>query len=94
MLDINEYQQQVTKVKKYPKGIESSLYLLAKLTEETGEVAKEMRKRIEAKIVQKDLKSELGDILWCITAIAEENNITLQSIFESNIEKLRQRNLL
>lgn len=93
-MDVNNYQQQVTKVKRYPKGIESSLYLLAKLTEESGEVAKEMRKRIEGEVDLKDLKSELGDILWCITAIAEENNITLESIFQTNIEKLRERNLL
>lgn len=93
-MNVNNYQQQVTKVKRYPKGVKSSLYLLAKLTEESGEVAKEMRKRIEGEVDLKDLKSELGDILWCITAIAEENNITLESIFQSNIEKLRERSLL
>lgn len=91
--EINQYQQQVTKVKKYPKGQES-LYLLAKLTEETGEVAKELRRKADGIDMKKDLRSELGDVLWCITAIAQENNITLSSIFENNLEKLKQRQLL
>ncbi len=93
MKDINEYQKLVTRIKKYPKGQES-LYLLAKLTEETGEVAKELRRKEDGEEMQKDLTSELGDILWCISAIAEENGITMEQVIETNLQKLKQRNLL
>lgn len=93
MSSFNEYQEKVTKIKKYPKGKES-LYLLAKLTEESGEVAKELRRKEDGEEMQKDLTLELGDVLWVITAIAEENNITLEEVLDRNLEKLKERNLL
>lgn len=93
MLDINEYQKAVTKVKKYKIGQED-LYLLAKLTEETGEVAKEIRRKVDGEPMEKDLTKELGDLLWCITAIAESNNIKLSTVVEENLEKLKERELL
>jgi NTP pyrophosphatase (non-canonical NTP hydrolase) len=42
----------------------------------------------------KDLASELGDLLWVITAIAEDNGIPMSQVVEVNIEKLRKRTLL
>ena len=88
----NIYQEVVTKIKNY-KG-DPTLYLLAKLSEETGEVAKEMVKKMDGEALTRDLTSELGDILWCITAIAEENDIKLQDIMEQNLVKLSNRGLL
>lgn len=93
MINVDEYQQKATKVKKYKKGQED-LYLLTKLTEETGEVAKEIRRKADGEPMEKDLTKELGDLLWCITAIAEHNNIKLSTVFEQNLEKLEERNLL
>ena len=93
MLDINEYQKAVTKVKKY-KIEQEDLYLLAKLTEETGEVAKEIRRKVDGEPMEKDLTKELGDLLWCISAIAKSNNIKLSTIIEQNLVKLEERKLL
>lgn len=93
MINVDEYQQKATKVKKYKKGQED-LYLLAKLTEETGEVAKEIRRKVDGERMKKDLTKELGDLLWCITAIAEHNSIKLSNIFEENLIKLKERDLL
>jgi len=90
---VDEYQNKVTLVKKYVKGQED-LYLLAKLTEEAGEVAKEIRRKVEGIDTCKDLTSELGDLLWCITAIAERNDIAMSKVIEANLEKLKQRGLL
>ena len=87
------YQEVVTKVKKYPKG-DSTLYLLAKMTEESGEIAKEIVRSKDGTSPQKDLTSELGDLLWVITAIAEDNNIRMSEVVEMNLEKLKERNLL
>jgi len=92
MIDPNEYQNKVTRVKNYSTN--PDLYLLAKLTEETGEVAKEIVRKVDGKTVQKDLKSELGDLLWCISAIAESAGITLEEVMEDNLKKLQHRNLL
>lgn len=93
MRDWDEYQELVTKVKKYPEGQEE-LYLLGKLTEECGEVAKEIVRKSEGRGNSKDFTSELGDLLWVITALAKENNIKLSDIVRNNLNKLQERNLL
>ena len=86
------YQEKVTKVQKYSKN--PDLYLISKLTEETGEVAKEFIRKEDGRGLQKNLEEELGDILWCITAIAERNGILLSDIVSTNLKKLKERNLL
>ena len=88
----DEYQGIVTKVKKYEGN--SDLYLLAKLQEETGELAKEIVKKIEKRQENQDITSELGDILWVVAAIAEDNGIKLSDVVKANVEKLHQRKLL
>lgn len=88
----DEYQEIVTKVKKYEGN--PDLYLLAKLQEETGELAKEIVKKIEKRQENQDITSELGDILWVVAAIAEDNGIKLSDVVEANVEKLHQRKLL
>jgi NTP pyrophosphatase (non-canonical NTP hydrolase) len=90
---LDHYQKVVTKIKNYPVD-SSDLYLLGKLTEESGEIAKEIVRQIDGKKQEKDLTSELGDLLWVITAIAEDNGIPMSQVVEVNIEKLRKRNLL
>lgn len=92
MIHIDDYQMLVTKIKKYNKN--PNLYLLAKLTEEAGEVAKEIVRVEDGLEPVKDLTSELGDLLWCVAAIAENSGIQLSEIMHENIEKLRERNLL
>ena len=92
-MDIDEYQILSTRVEKYKKGQEDR-YLLAKLTEETGEVAKEIRRKIDDEPLQKDLTLELGDLLWCVAAIAKRNNIKMSTIVEYNMKKLFERGLL
>ena len=92
-MHIDEYQNLSTRIKRYKEGQED-LYLLAKLTEETGEVAKEIRRKIDGESLQKDLTLELGDLLWCISSIAERNGIKMSTIVESNLTKLSERGLL
>lgn len=38
-----------------------------------------------------DLKKELGDVLWYLTRIASENQISLLDIAITNVEKLTKR---
>lgn len=40
---------------------------------------------------QNDLTKELGDILWYVTALANEFGISLEDIFAKNYEKLIKR---
>lgn len=89
---LNKYQEVVTRLRDY-KG-NNKLYLLGKLAEESGEVAKEIVKGIDGKSTDKDMKSELGDVFWTVAALAYEHGITLQEVMEGNIEKLNDRDLL
>lgn len=95
MSQFNEYQTLATKVKTYSKE-KAFMYLLIKLQEEGGEIAKELIRCLEdRKDFDRDrLTKEIGDLIWCCTALAECHDIKLQDVIDTNIEKLRQRNLL
>lgn len=90
--EFDKYQEIVTRVQKYSKN--PDLYLVSKLSEEVGELAKEFIKKEDGLEVNSDMRKELGDIIWCVAAIAENNGILLSEVIEGNIEKLRERNLL
>lgn len=64
---------------------------------EAGEVAEKMKKvyrddkgKMSAEVVG-DLKKELGDILWYITALADFFDVSLEEIGRINIDKLASR---
>jgi NTP pyrophosphatase (non-canonical NTP hydrolase) len=70
-------------------------YALLNLPGEVGELLS-----LEAKMIRDggDMSShldnvtkELGDILWCVTAIAADYGIDLQAVAEGNLKKLRAR---
>ena len=60
---------------------------------EAGEVADLIKKALYHghDIPVKDLKKELGDVLWYLTQIARVNNLSLEDIAIENIEKLKKR---
>lgn len=95
--DWDQYQSIVTAVKKYPKGNRRAFaYLMAKLSEETGEVAKEVRRCYDKgkEIDREALKLELGDCLWVLVALSEQKGIPFSEVVEANLNKLKERNLL
>lgn len=67
------------------------------LTNEAGEVAGKVKKTFRdkgGKISPEDreaLKYELGDVLWYLTQICTELDLTLQEVAAANIEKLFSR---
>ncbi len=78
------------------------LSLLARLTEETGEVAREYNHRfgakkkkageIEAEIPGQDpLAMELADVLFIVLCMANEQGIALDVAFADMMQKLRIR---
>jgi NTP pyrophosphatase (non-canonical NTP hydrolase) len=96
-LTFEEYQQQASKTALYPKRLQNLEYPTLGLTGEAGEVANIVKK------IQRDfggdltdeirvkLKDELGDVLWYISACADELELTLEQIAEFNIRKLAER---
>lgn len=72
------------------------LSLLARLTEETGEVAREYNHRFGAKRKkgsegEADLAMELADVIFITLCMANEQGIDLEDAFERMFEKLRIR---
>lgn len=67
------------------------------LVNEAGELAGKVKKIFRDKggiISETDrtaLKYELGDVLWYLTQVATELNLTLDEIAQANVEKLASR---
>ncbi len=67
------------------------------LANEAGEVAGKIKKIFRDKggvISEEDrsaLKKELGDVLWYLTQICTELDLTLEEVAEYNVEKLASR---
>lgn len=67
------------------------------LANEAGEVAGKVKKifRDKGGIISDDdreaLKHELGDVLWYLTQICTELNLTLEEVAAANLEKLFSR---
>lgn len=67
------------------------------LSGESGEIAEKLKKIIRdqgadpSKIDRDDIKKELGDVLWYITALAHELEIDLDDVAQSNVKKLASR---
>lgn len=67
------------------------------LSGESGEIAEKLKKIIRdhgadpSKINRDDIKKELGDVLWYITALAHELGIDLDDVAQANVLKLSSR---
>lgn len=95
-MTFNEYQDLAKTTAIYPTDYRL-LYPVLGLSGETGEIAEKVKKVIRDKggIVtdefKDDLKKELGDVLWYLSAIASDLNLTLDEIATANYEKLKSR---
>jgi len=81
----------------YPDKGDNLYYPALGLAGETGEVCEKVKKimRDQKGYVTEEnveeLSKELGDVLWYLTTLATELNISLSSIAEGNMEKLKDR---
>ena len=96
-MDFKEYQDAASKTALYPRRLDNLEYPTLGLTGEAGEVANIVKKiqrdnggEINDEIRAK-LQDELGDVLWYISACADELGITLEQIAEYNVGKLAKR---
>lgn len=69
---------------------------MALLTEEVGEVARIMARRYGEQSTKPgdklgDLADELADVLWVVTAIANQTGIDLTEAFKANLAKKNAR---
>lgn len=83
-------------ISQFEEGYWPPLSNLARLTEEVGELAREMNHRFGHKPKkesepEQDLALELGDVLFVLLVIANEQRIDLEDALEEVLEKYRTR---
>ena len=96
-MNFEEYQSEAKRTALYPNRLKNLEYPTLGLAGEAGEVAnivKKIQRDFGGEItneIRAKLKDELGDVLWYISACADELNLTLAEIAEFNVEKLAKR---
>lgn len=96
-MTFEEYQEEAKTTALYPRRLSNLEYPTLGLAGEAGEVANVVKKiqRDHAGVITDDtrakLKDELGDVLWYISACADELGMTLSEIAQYNVAKLAKR---
>lgn len=98
-MEFDEYQALARKTAIYPHQGNNYLYPVLGLLGEAGEVAghvklvvRDHEGRIDA-AARRDLRAELGDVLWYLSQAAYELGISLEEVAEYNLSKLTARRL-
>lgn len=91
-MDLNEYQ---VKALQYRLPTADRLYVLLNTVGELGElygkVAKSFRDNTE--LDPDDVKKELGDCMWMLSALCFDMGFKLEDVCKTNIDKLESRRL-
>ena len=96
-MNFEEYQSEASATALYPRRLENVEYPTLGLAGEAGEVANIVKKiqRDHGGVINDEirakLKDELGDVLWYISACADELGLTLDEIAAFNVDKLAKR---
>ncbi|MCL6638403.1 MAG: nucleotide pyrophosphohydrolase [Firmicutes bacterium] len=96
-MDIKEMQKDVDQwIGQFEEGYWKPLTMLARLTEEVGELAREINHQFGEKTKKEDepmgdLALELADILFIIICYANSLNIDLEDAFKRVMAKYRYR---
>ncbi|MCK8479068.1 nucleoside triphosphate pyrophosphohydrolase family protein [Psychroserpens algicola] len=96
-MDFKTYQYKAEKtIQKYVDHNEiDSIIPFLGIVGETGSVITELKKKIRDgdgyNNYGSQLEEELGDVLWYISTIATQNNLTLEEIAQRNLEKISDR---
>ena len=96
-MKFDDYQAEAKATALYPRRLQNLEYPTLGLAGEAGEVANIVKKiqRDHGSVINDDvrvrLKDELGDVLWYISACADELGLTLDEIAAYNVEKLAKR---
>lgn len=86
------YQDEARKTAIYP-STRKVVYPILGLVGEVGEFCNKYKKGIRDAVVpdREDVKKELGDILWYLSAICSDYEIALDEVALLNLEKLNDR---
>ena len=96
-MNFEEYQSEASQTALYSRRMENLEYPTLGLAGEAGEVANIVKKiqRDHGGVINEEirgkLRDELGDVLWYISACADELGLTLDEIAAFNVNKLAKR---
>ena len=96
-MNFKEYQEKSRKTALYPDNGSNFIYPTLGLAGEAGEVADKIKKVLRDKggviseETKKELEKELGDVLWYLSQIASELELSLENVAVKNIEKIWNR---
>lgn len=91
-MDFKTYEEFVKGMKVFPEK-HAIVYPALGMMGEAGEVSEKVKKwlRGDRELDKPELVKEIGDVLWYITALADDLGYTLTNVAEMNIEKLSSR---
>lgn len=95
-MTVEQYQEIINKTAVFAKDI-AIPYCTMGLCGEAGEVAEKIKKLYRDKegevteTFRADIKKELGDVIWYVTALGDQFGISLVEIMEANYRKLMLR---
>ena len=91
-MTFDEYQKFAKTTAIYPENCKITYPTLG-LCGEAGEVAEKVKKKIRdgKPLIIKDVVKELGDVLWYLSTLASDLNVSLEDIAQTNVEKLTSR---
>jgi len=96
-MTFEEYQKLSRETAIYPDKDKNFVYPTLGLVGEAGEVAEKIKKILRDKNsvideeTKKELAKELGDVLWYLSQLITELNLSLDEIASLNIDKLSSR---
>ena len=96
-MDFATYQRRSRETARYPDAGTNPIYPTLGLCGESGEVADKVKKVLRDQAGNFDahslegLRLELGDVLWYVSQLATELNLSLDEIAEANLAKLASR---
>ncbi len=93
-MNFEDYQSAAGKTALYPRRLENLEYPTLGLAGEAGNIVKKIQRDHGGVLtgeIRGKLKDELGDVLWYISACADELGLSLSEIAEFNVNKLAKR---
>tara|TARA_R110000796_G_scaffold3773_2_gene14468 strand:+ start:2094 stop:2402 length:309 start_codon:yes stop_codon:yes gene_type:complete len=89
-MTFDEYQEFARSTAIYPTACKVTYPTLG-LCGEAGEVAEKVKKHMRDGKSLIGLGLELGDVLWYISALADDLGVTLEEVAQANVDKLKSR---
>ncbi len=100
-MDFDTYQAESRKKALYPDIGNNFVFPTLGLVGEAGEIAEKVKKLIRDKNTatpetvassdREEIQKELGDVLWYLSQLASEFNLSLNDVAQVNLEKIASR---